>query len=134
MFEKLKEIIFIGCVYAIGIAAGIGITECKSRTIITKANSTITELNDRTQQLESDLTDRITECEQLRKQLESVGNNLNDCLSITRQLRSTADEVISTNNDITAIIEELRKRITYYEDRIKQLDRTMRTVEDCLKE
>ena len=86
------------------------------------------QLAEQTKFLEQQLAKRIEECEQLERQLGNVGSGIDECLGITGELRQTVSDITITSGNIGSFISELRKRITYYENRIDELNKQLQAV------
>lgn len=106
---------------------------CRYKSIEGRANDLQQQLTTVTNELENfkrEYNDRISECERLEQQLNSVGNEVEKCLGITRQLRSNNNDMAVTIGNAKFIVTELRKRIEEYETRIGELEENLSRIEE----
>lgn len=127
-----KNIIILCTTFIIGIIIGFGLSEYKSRTILGQSSRDAAVLQERVQQLESELERYITELEFANSKLNSAESRVDECLGITRQLRGELEQCYAALGGSNPIIQELRKRIAGYEARATECENIIKQLQASL--
>ena len=130
---KINKNFFIklGCIILFGIACF-----CTGRFIRFKGISDdgirteqqVEQLTEQVGRLESELQVRVEQCEQIERQLNSIGTGIDESIrtagSIRDEIRRGTEELRGSNQ----IINELRKRLNKYENRIRELEENLKRI------
>lgn len=132
MSKTKKIIINIACgilLFGIGLGAGRGLRLASLSGVGERTESTVIELTDRATALESELSERIAECERLESESERIKSGVNECRGIVHQLRGDIDTAGLENQNALAYVKELRTRFANIEFRVRQLEEQLETIE-----
>lgn len=129
-----KNIIIACCLFIGGVIIGFGISEYKSRTILGESARSAAVLQERVQQLESELGICVARLESANARLGAAESRIDECLGITEQLGGDLQQCREALGGSNPVIKELRKRIMGYEDRIAELQRTITAMQSSITE
>lgn len=129
MNEKIKKyLIIVGIIIALcsaSFCAGRFIRLRGASEDSIRLEQQFEQQQQRLEQLQSELDNRIRECDELREQLDRVELGIDESI---RTARSIGDEIGASREQLTGsseIIKELRKRFIQYEDRIAELEKNL---------
>ena len=140
-FKTYKTRIIIGCVVLLvyaGSCAGFFLYG-RNRRISALESNTAVELVEqsaaRCEELESELSDRISELDIVNRSLDSVGSSIDDCIGIVRQLDQSNRSIVESSGNIEAtstiiakLARELSARVDNYEAGLTKLSEQL---EEC---
>lgn len=127
--NKIILIIIFIAIYISGYYIGRNWRLTNISTVGSGTESTTIELTERANKLESELNDRIRQCEQLEVDSERIKSGINECRGLVQQLGRDLDTAGLENQNAIAYVKELRKRFDAITIRVQQLEAKLETIE-----
>ena len=124
-----KILIIIGCgilIFVSGIALGRYLRLSKVTVESATIDSSGQQLVSDTRDLHNQLEQRAAETEQIQRDIERITVGINECVGVAASVREGLAVISRNTSSSNAIVREIAKRVGEYEERIAQLETTLK--------